>query len=184
MKRQKKRTKKWLIIIIITLLVAGIVAYFVVPGANNLWPWYQKPNTSKDQTTKKDKTNSQSNSEPASNPAEDKNVNLTPSPDNSNTYVSNPTDSTKVVVPFITRANTQEVLAIFNSAAAGQCQLTLSKAGAQNIVLTVNVIWQNQYLCSFNLSNQTLTGDGWSAKVINVVGSQTSTPVTAPIDKT
>ena len=184
MKKQKKRSKKWPVIIIGALLLVGVAAYFVVPGANNLWPWYQKPSSSQDQPTKKDKTKSQSNSEPASNPTEDKTVNLTPSPDNSNSYVSNPTSDTKVVQPFITRANTQGVSAIFNSAAAGQCQLTLSRAGTSNIVLSVNVIWQNQYLCYFDLITQNISGDGWSAQVVNIVGSQTSAPATAAVDKT
>lgn len=170
----QKLSKRWKIFLIAGTLAAivGSATFFYLtnvqkdsnePGSND----YKTSAVKESQVPKKedDKTSSSS-----SLPEKSNNSTETPAP------TSQETPSSPPEKPLLERAGgnpTIKVVATFQQASNGHCELQLSKAGQQTILHTASIVVSASYFtCSFNIPRNSLpASDPWNVTVIHKIGT-------------
>jgi hypothetical protein len=177
MKRQKQRSKKWLIM--------GAALVVLVAAGTSYYLWSRRNDTQKSQT----KSTDSGRVKDGQVIEKDDTDNSTGTPTNGkDTTPGNVEDtSSKPITPYIQSAqqidgSTIRVAAAFSSTANGSCRITLSKPGETDITQDVNIIVvPNGYACN-GWSVTAPSSGGWTAKVVHLYNSKESDSVTQKVE--
>jgi cytoskeletal protein RodZ len=166
--------KRKVIIIAVILAVAcgtGAYAYYAVKQQQQ-----KNENTQRDASTvKEDQVKSETKAqESTSSPSQ------LPSKTGDNSQIPPPaeTPSTPPEKPNIERAGgdpTIKVVATFQKASAGYCELQLSASDQQTKSFTSSIVVSaSYYTCSFSIARSSLPVASWSAVIVHHIGSATT----------
>ncbi len=174
MKALSSPKKPTLIIIVsvVAVILIGVGAYaYLMSKPQDLPPAPQG-------TIKEEQVSSNPGSQSSLPPKTGKNPDQTTPP-------STETPSAPPEKPLLERAGGDpiRVVATFQKASSGYCELQLSQTGQQTLSYTSNIITSTTYYtCSFSISRANLpTGGSWKATIIHHIGSASTSSDTKDI---
>jgi cytoskeletal protein RodZ len=181
--RLSSRKRKIIIIsaiILAVLLSTGAFAYYTIKQQQQT-----NENTQRDASTVKEE---QVKNEKEPQGTNSQNSSQLPSKTGENSEIPPPakTPSTPPEKPILERASgdpTIKVVATFQKASAGYCELQLSAPGQQTQSYTSGIVVSaSYYACSFSIARSSLPNGSWSAVVIHHIGEATTNSDTRSIN--
>lgn len=164
-------SKKRRIIIISAIIIAvlagtGVYAYYAVKQQQANENTQRDASTVKEEQVKSEESQSSNSQNPSQLPSK--------SGENSETPPPAETPSTPPEKPMLERAGgdpTIKIVATFQKASAGYCELQLSTPGQQTKSYTSGIVVSaSYYACSFSVARSSLPAGSWSAVVIHHIG--------------
>ena len=160
------------------IIAAIIIVFLLIVSGTLVW---HLNNPNKRQTEEIDRTSSvqQEQADKNTTSSESTLPSKTSTNDDTATHSGTATPTSPPEQPNLLRAdggNTVKVVATFQQASNGYCQLLMTKSGSPSFTQETNVtIGTNYYSCSFSILASSLTSGQWSLKVVHHIGeSKTS----------
>lgn len=154
---------------------AGVYAYFAIKQQQQT-----NENIQRDASTvKEEQVKNNEGTDQSQLPSKSDSQNQTPPP-------SPDTPSTPPEKPVLERASgdpTLKVVATFQKASSGTCELQLSAPGQQTKTYTSNVVvGSSYYTCSFSIPRSSLPAGSWSAVVVHRIGNASTSSDSRSLD--